>query len=312
MAHWCHARLQRIVFNNTLSHKEAVERVKNDDGRVDLVTDLSPLETFRVAQSPAAQVVKKRRSATTVFSFFNGRKAGSPWHDVRLRQAVNYAIHREDLIRYATKGYGEIIPALLSPKALGYDPALTPYPFDPEQARHLLRDAGYPDGLPVTLIAPEDLTVQATVVSKMLEQVSFTVTLHVFNSAVYPRKTVLNYLDQPAEEQTWDIALTRLDGRINFPAFHTYQYFALGGPFDWGSEPPELQRLYEQVLRTVDHGQQRLLLQQMEQYTHALFLFLYNPIDLYAVNKAVAFVPYQTGILNLTETSVTDEHWSIR
>jgi hypothetical protein len=39
---------------------------------------------------------------------------------------------------------------------------------------------------------------------------------------------------------------------------------------------------------------------------------LYNPIDLYAVNKAVAFVPYQTGILNLTETSVTAEHWSVR
>ena len=101
---------------------------------------------------------------------------------------------------------------------------------------------------------------------------------------------------------------------MNFPAFQTYQYFALGGPYDWGSEPPELQRLYEQVLRTVDREQQRLLLQQMERYTHdhALFLFLYNPIDLYAVNKAVAFVPYQTGILNLTETSVTEEHRSVR
>ena len=119
MAHWCHAWLQRIVFNNTLSHKEAVERVKSDDGRVDLVTDLSPLETLRVAQSPAAQVVKKRRSATTVFGFFNIRKAGSPWHDVRLRQAVNYAIHREDLIRYATKGNGMIIPALVPEQGFG-------------------------------------------------------------------------------------------------------------------------------------------------------------------------------------------------
>ena len=105
-----------------------------------------------------------------------------------------------------------------------------------------------------------------------------------------------------------------MNGWMNFPAFQTYQYFALGGPYDWGSEQPELQRLYEQVLRTVDREQQRLLLQQMERYTHAhaLFLFLYNPIDLYAVNKAVAFVPYQTGILNLTETSVTEEHWSVR
>jgi hypothetical protein len=52
----------------------------------------------------------------------------------------------------------------------------------------------------------------------------------------------------------------------------------------------------------------------MEQHTHdqAYFLFLYNPIKLYAVNKAVEFVPYITAILNLTETAVTEEHWSVR
>ena len=41
-------------------------------------------------------------------------------------------------------------------------------------------------------------------------------------------------------------------------------------------------------------------------------LFLYSPIPLYAANKAVAFVPYVSGLLNLTETSVTDQHWSVR
>jgi peptide/nickel transport system substrate-binding protein len=307
-------RLQRIVFDNTLSQQEAVELVKTGEGRVDLVTGLSPLETLRVAQSPFATVVKKRGSLTTIFGQFNLRKRESPWHDRRLRQAVNVAINREDLIRYATKGNGEIIPALLPLGAFGHDPALAPYPFDPEEARRLLRDAGYPNGLPVALIAPEDLAVQATVVSKMLEQVGFTVALHMLNSAVYARKTVLTDLDQPAEEQSWDIALTRMNGWMNFPAFQIYYQFALGGRYDWGSEQPELRRLYEQVLRTVNREQQRLLIQQMEQYTHAhaLFLFLYNPIQLYAVNKAVAFVPYQTGILNLTETSVTEEHWSVR
>jgi hypothetical protein len=38
---------------------------------------------------------------------------------------------------------------------------------------------------------------------------------------------------------------------------------------------------------------------------------LYNPIQLYAVNKAVAFVPYMTT-LNLAETGVTEQHWSVR
>src|SRR5262245_59381938 len=156
-------RLQRIVFDNTVGQKEAVECVKDDEGHIDLVTDLSPLETLRVAQSPAAQVVKNRGALTTVFGFFNRRKAGSPWHDVRLRQAVNSAINRDDLIRYATKGNGVIIPALLPVQGFGYDPDLAPYPFfDPTTARRLLHEAGYAEGLALSLLASEELQAQAT------------------------------------------------------------------------------------------------------------------------------------------------------
>ena len=147
-------RLQRIIFDNTLAQHDAVELVKTGEGRVDLVSELSPLETLRVAQSPFAKVVKNRGNLGYVFGLFNMRKAGSPWHDVRLRQAVNLAINRDDLIRYATKGNGVIVPALLAVNAFGYDPDLAPYAFDPAKARALLREAGYPDGLAVTLIAP--------------------------------------------------------------------------------------------------------------------------------------------------------------
>jgi hypothetical protein len=41
-------------------------------------------------------------------------------------------------------------------------------------------------------------------------------------------------------------------------------------------------------------------------------IFLYNPIQLFAVNKAVAFVPYVTTLINLAETAVTEQHWSVR
>jgi len=173
----------------------------------------------------------------SVFGQFNLRKEGSPWRDVRLRQVANFAINRADLIRYATKGNGVIIPALVPVHAFGYDPNLASYPFDADKARGLLREAGYTDGLVVTLIAPEDLVVQATVVSKMLEQVGFTVELQVLDAAAYNRKR------------------------------HTHD--------------------------------------------QAYFLFLYNPIRLYAVNKAVEFVPYVAN-LSLAETSVTDQHWSVR
>jgi ABC-type transport system substrate-binding protein len=67
-------------------------------------------------------------------------------------------------------------------------------------------------------------------------------------------------------------------------------------------------------LRTVDREQQQALVRQMERHTseQAYFLFLYNPIPLYAANQAVEFVPYVTTVLKLDETSVTEQHWSVR
>src|SRR5215471_14239276 len=304
-------RLQRIIFDNTMSQKEAVERVKDDEGRVDLVTDLSPLETLRVAQSPAAQVVKNRGALMTVFGFFNMRKARSPWHDVRLRQAVNYAINREDLIRYAAKGNGRIIPALVPVQGFGYDPALAPYPFDPATARRLLREAGTAEGLTLSLVAAEELQAQATVVSKMLEQAGFMVDLQILDGAAFNRKTHLGNLDQTPEHQPWDIALMAYSDLFNFPVFQVYRSFALDGPWNWGIADTKLHQLHDAVLQTIDREQQQTLIRQMEQHTHdqAYFLFLYNPIQLYAVNKTVTFVPYVTT-LNFAETSVTDQHWS--
>lgn len=79
-------------------------------------------------------------------------------------------------------------------------------------------------------------------------------------------------------------------------------------------EEAKLHQLYEEVLRTVDRERQQALIRQMERHTHAqaYFLFLYNPIKLYAVNKAVEFVPYVSTVLTLDETGVTEQHWSVR
>jgi peptide/nickel transport system substrate-binding protein len=279
-----------------------------------LVSELRPVETLPVAQSPFAAVVKNRGALMTVLGIFNMRKTASPWQDVRLRQAANLAINREDLIRYAAKGNGVIIPALVAAQGFGHDPTLAPYPFDPDQTRHLLHAAGYPNGLPVLLIATKDLEVQATVVSKMLEHAGFRVELQLLDPIAFNRRTLLSDLEQPPEHSAWDMALTVSQDFDNFPAFNFYLRFALEGPYRWVMEQPELQQLYEQVLRTVDRERQQVLIRQMERHTRdqAYFLFLYNPIALYALNKAVEFVPYVSTILKLAETGVTEEHWSVR
>lgn len=308
-------QLKRIVFENTLKRSEALELVKTTEERVDVANGMRPLDTLRVAQSPFAKVVKNRGSLTTVFGQFNVRRAGSPWRDVRLRQAANMAINRADFIRYATKGNGVIIPALVPESGFGYDPDLAPYPFDPDKARHLLREAGYPRSRSVLLIAPKPLEVQATVVSKMLEHAGFTVDLQILDAVTFERQTNLSKLERPSEQQPWDIAVRSFLDWLNFPPWLLYHYFVLGGPYDWVSEQPILRQLSERILQTaMDSEDQRALIRQMERHTHdqAYFLFLYSPIQLYAVNKAVEFVPHVNTLLMLVESSVTDEHWSVR
>ena len=67
--------------------------------------------------------------------------------DKRVRQALNYAVNKEEIVNALTGGYGRATQGqFVGPDGFGYDPALDPYPYDPDKARQLLAEAGYPDG----------------------------------------------------------------------------------------------------------------------------------------------------------------------
>ncbi len=298
-------RVKRIVFDNTISQAKALDLLKAGDGRVDMVTGLSPRDTLKVAQSAHAKVVKNRNFHGVVFGQLNMRKVGSPWRDLRVRQAANLAINRADLIQYGANGNGQVVPALVPANGFGYAAGLAPYPFDPERARALLREAGYPDGLSIGLIAPEPLTVHATVVASMLEQAGFTVERQILDPTGFRRRVTLSVLDTPAEQQTWDIAVTQENSWVSFAPIDLYQDFVVDGWADWVEESPEFRQLNDRVLRIVDPREQGTLIREMERLAseQAYFLFLYQPIDLVAVKKTVTYVPYPNFVI-LAETAV--------
>ena len=75
-----------------------------------------------------------------------------PFDDVRVRQAINYAVDVDTIREALLAGTGRRLPNLFVPGGLGYDESLAPYPYDPDMARSLLQEAGV-SGLSATLAA---------------------------------------------------------------------------------------------------------------------------------------------------------------
>lgn len=73
-----------------------------------------------------------------------------PLQDVRVRQAMLYAIDLEAMWKTIAGGYGTLLDCqIVAPGGFGYNPDLKRYPYDPEKARTLLAEAGYPDGFTI-------------------------------------------------------------------------------------------------------------------------------------------------------------------
>ena len=72
----------------------------------------------------------------------------NPWADVRVRQAMNYAIDKDAIIKRIFHGEGRIAASDTPVEAWA---GLPPYPYDPAKAKDLLKEAGYPDGFTLTL-----------------------------------------------------------------------------------------------------------------------------------------------------------------
>jgi peptide/nickel transport system substrate-binding protein len=98
----------------------------------------------RTLTTQANHIYVKRPMISARFYGYNARMM--PLGDRRVRRAIVYAINREAIVQDVYLGQHAYAHGILPPGTLGFNPQLAAYPFDPQKAKQLLAEAGYPGG----------------------------------------------------------------------------------------------------------------------------------------------------------------------
>ena len=160
-------------------------------GDVDFINPVPIQDAARLAQDPNVQVIQGIEARVIMLGFPHEAAAlkyssdtsdANPFADARVRQAVGHAVNVPAILQTIMRGNAEGVSQLVSPAMNGYSTGLAERPaFDPDRARALLAEAGYPDGFSFGLKCPNDryLNDEAVcqAVTGMLAQVGLNATL---------------------------------------------------------------------------------------------------------------------------------------
>lgn len=169
-------------------------------------------------------------SLRTIFMFLNFTH--EPINDVRVRQAINYAIDSDTLAEFVLGGAVRVSDAPIAPGIFGYTPVGN-YDYNPELARELLAEAGYPDGFSTTLYSPSGRYLQdiqsAEAMQSMLAEVGINAEIETLEWSAYlelsnraPGESVM-----PIGLLGWGTVTGDADYGL-YPLFHTAQQRPVG------------------------------------------------------------------------------------
>lgn len=142
--------LDKLIFKPITEAQTRLAEL--EAGNVDLIVNIPPDDLERLRADDNLQVIEQA-GMHVWWTAFNTQK--KPFDNVKVRQAVNYAINKEAIVDGILQGTGELANSPLPPTVWGHNPDSKNYPYDPDKAKQLLEEAGYPDGFKVTYWVPE-------------------------------------------------------------------------------------------------------------------------------------------------------------
>ena len=272
------AAIKEVVFRKVT--EDAARLAALESGQADFINNVPDHEVARLQKHPRIRI-DKVEGLRMFFLAFN--VAFKPWDNKLVRQAANYAVDPQSIVRNIFDGIGYPINGPVGANVIGADPKLKRYPYDPQKSKELLTKAGFPNGCDIQLYYspgryPKDSEVCQVVAAQMakggfrVELISEEWALFWDKQGVNGGKLPFYYIGRGG--------LTDADTLYD-------QYFRTGTTKRTNYSNPELDKLIEEQQKTPDQKKRIAILQKAGKMImeEAPFIPLYNLADIYGLAR---------------------------
>lgn len=190
-------KLDKVTFRFIADPQAQAAALKSGD--VDAIPEFAAPELMASFDGDARLMTKIGNTELKVVAGMNN--AEKPFDDKRVRQALMMAIDRKTVIEGAWSGLGTPIGSHYTPNDPGYVDLTAKLPYDPEKAKALLAEAGYPDGFSFTIKSPQMAYAprSAEVMQAMLAEIGVTMTIE---PTEFPAKWVQDVMKDRSYQMT--------------------------------------------------------------------------------------------------------------
>lgn len=290
--------LATLIFRSVPDKEERVASLLA--GEAELITDLTPQE-----EAILATATTRFEPIESTRRLFVGIRTqdDNPLADRRVRQALNYAIDVDSLVENFAGGYGQRYGSWVNPPH--NLESLTPWPYDPAEARSLLAEAGYPDGFHTTLDTPVDRYYQdqaiAVAIAEQLAAVGVQVQVQPYEWPGYVRDHLIPRNTSPLFLLALYSQANGLEDTANLDADFPFN------PTLWRNF--EFEELVAEAGRTFNETQRQTLLNQAQEiaYEESPWIWLWRPYDFYGVAAGLDWQPRADGFLYLYTPTPADQ-----
>ncbi len=143
-------KVDRVIYRPIIEDQSRLTEL--EAGSVNFIVNVPPDDLARLREDTRFTIVEQPGMHTWWVAFNHTRE---PFNDVRVRQAMNYAVNKQAIVDNILQGTGTLAVNPLPPVVWSYIDDVQTYPYDPDRARELLAEAGYPDGFSCVFWLPE-------------------------------------------------------------------------------------------------------------------------------------------------------------